>query len=96
MLKIYEIVTMAASNPLKKSRRNIPFDAKIFKMISMKKNVRKAKSIVPIVSGFTFKDSATARSKRMITVYIEIMNRENISTLANSRVLRTFAWNFGI
>ena len=74
----------------------MPFDAKIFKMISMKKNVRKAKSIVPIVSGLTFKESATAKSKRIITVYIEIMNSENISTLANSSVLRTFAWNLGI
>jgi hypothetical protein len=48
------------------------------------------------VSGLTFKESATAKSKRIITVYIEIMNSENISTLANSSVLRTFAWNLGI
>jgi len=65
---MYEMVTIAASNPLKKSRRNIPFEAKILRRISTKKKVRNAKSITLRISVFTLRDSATARSKRIITV----------------------------
>jgi len=40
-----EAITTMASNALKKSARNTIDEAKDFSMISMKKNVKKAKSI---------------------------------------------------
>jgi hypothetical protein len=66
-LRISEIITIDASKQLKKSTKNIPEDANTFSTISIKKNVKKEKSIVDIVLGSVSRMSEKVKSNKMKT-----------------------------
>lgn len=65
IFKINEIKTIAPSKQLKKSKKYIPYDAKILRQISQKKNIRNAPSIMFIISGFKFSKSDNPSSNIM-------------------------------
>ena len=46
IMRTHEAITMTASNKLKPSMRKAPEEANVFRAISMKKIVRKTKSIL--------------------------------------------------
>ena len=59
--------TTIASKELKKSSKKPPEEAKVFKMISMRKIVRNTKSIIIMISGFTVIMSVAVKSNKMKT-----------------------------
>ncbi len=65
MLSTSEIMTIMASKPLKTSNKNIKLLAKLFKIISVKKHVRKAVSIFERIYSSIPKISAIVSQKRI-------------------------------
>ena len=79
IMSTHETITIAASNRLKPSIRNCPLLANVFRMISMKKIVKKTKSILLSKSASISKRSLIVRSNRMKILYRPIVSSDKFS-----------------
>ena len=61
----HDTMTIVASNKLNLSLRKPPFEAKVFRSISMKKMKRKTRSILLSISGSILKKDDMVKSNRM-------------------------------
>ena len=79
IIKPNETTTIVASKILKPSIKNLPLEAKVFKMISMRKMVKKTRSIVSSSFASIVNSCDIVRSKRMKTEYKPIVNSDIFS-----------------
>ena len=74
-----DTTTMVASKMLKPSIRKPPLEAKVFKTISIKKMVKKVKSIVSSIFASIVNSDDMVKSNRMKIEYSPIVTRDKFS-----------------
>ena len=79
IIKAQDTMTMVASKRLKPSIRKAPLEANVFRIISVRKTVRKTKSIVSKSVVSSKKSSDMVRSKRMKIEYKPIVRSDKLS-----------------
>ena len=88
ILSTSDIITMPASKQLKTSNKYIKLLANVFKIISVKKQVRKAVSTLERTVSLIPIKSAIVSQKRIKMVYNEISIIEIVSKVLDSNILR--------
>jgi len=78
-MRANETITIVASKMLKPSIRKLPLEANDLSMISIKKIVRKTKSMSPIIYSSSVKSDDKVKSKRMNTEYNPIVKSDKFS-----------------
>ena len=96
IIRPHDPMTIAASNRLNPSIRNVPDDANVFKAISMKKTLRKTKSIMLTNSASISKNWEIVKSKSMKIEYRPIVRRDRFSINWCWRVRRQQFLSFGM
>ena len=79
ILRAKDTKTIAASKKLNASSMKLPLEAKVFSVISTKKNVRKNRSMVWRIVGSMWKRGDMVRSKRMKMEYKPMSTRDKFS-----------------